>query len=196
MVAFSLCYGPCQTWNPQHVETDEHVRKKAVGSSRNVLEKPTFPVRSRALKQGTWLASMFDEDRNAIRSPPDASRQSESSTVTSDARRWDSLLPPRGVVLSLGLRGSIHADDHQSALGLERFLNNSFLERLFSLILGSGVVYARLPPGGVQGWRAYSQAQPGCPTRGAPSAAARQLHLLALSLSAITIDPCRRSSSA
>ena len=37
---------------------------------------------------------------------------------------------------------------------------------------------ARLPPGGVQGWRACSHAQPGSPTRGAPPAAARQLHLL------------------
>ena len=40
------------------------------------------------------------------------------------------------------------------------------------------IPYARLPPGGVQGWRAGSHAQPGCPTRGAPPAAARQLHLL------------------
>ena len=31
---------------------------------------------------------------------------------------------------------------------------------------------------GVQGWRACSHAQPGCPTRGALPAAARQLHLL------------------
>jgi len=38
--------------------------------------------------------------------------------------------------------------------------------------------YARLPLGGVQGWRAYPHAQPGCPTRGAPPAAARQLLLL------------------
>ena len=35
-----------------------------------------------------------------------------------------------------------------------------------------------LPPGeGVQGWRACAHAQPGCPTREAPSAAARQLHV-------------------
>jgi len=39
-------------------------------------------------------------------------------------------------------------------------------------------VYAQLLPGGVQGWRACLPGQPGCPTRGAPSAAARQLHLL------------------
>jgi len=26
-----------------HVEKDEHVNRKAVGNSRNVLEKPTFP---------------------------------------------------------------------------------------------------------------------------------------------------------
>ena len=32
--------------------------------------------------------------------------------------------------------------------------------------------------GGVQGWRACRHAQPGCPIRGAPPAAARQLHLL------------------
>jgi len=37
--------------------------------------------------------------------------------------------------------------------------------------------HARLPPGGVQGWRACPHAQPGCPTRGAPPASARQLHL-------------------
>ena len=36
--------------------------------------------------------------------------------------------------------------------------------------------HARLPPAGVPGWRACSHAQLGCPTRGAPSAAARQLH--------------------
>jgi len=41
-------------------------------------------------------------------------------------------------------------------------------------------LYARLPPEGVQGWRACSHAQPGCPTQGAPPAAARQLHLLRL----------------
>jgi len=35
--------------------------------------------------------------------------------------------------------------------------------------------HARLPPGGVQGGWACSHAQPGCPTRGAPSAAATQL---------------------
>ena len=44
--------------------------------------------------------------------------------------------------------------------------------------------YARLPPGGVQGWRACPHAQPGCSTRGAPPAAARQLHLLTVSTGA------------
>jgi len=39
-------------------------------------------------------------------------------------------------------------------------------------------VFARLPPRGVQRWRACPHAQPGCPTRWAPPAAARQLHLL------------------
>ena len=34
--------------------------------------------------------------------------------------------------------------------------------------------YARLPPGGVQGWRACPHAQPGCPTRGAPPAEHRE----------------------
>jgi len=38
--------------------------------------------------------------------------------------------------------------------------------------------HAQLPPEGVQGWRACPHAQPGCPTRGTPPAAARQLHLL------------------
>jgi hypothetical protein len=38
--------------------------------------------------------------------------------------------------------------------------------------------HAQLPPGGVQGWRACPHAQPGFPTRGAPPAAARRLHLL------------------
>ena len=38
--------------------------------------------------------------------------------------------------------------------------------------------HARLPPAGVQCWRACPHAQPGCITRGAPSAAVRQLHLL------------------
>jgi hypothetical protein len=33
--------------------------------------------------------------------------------------------------------------------------------------------YARLSSGVVQGWRACPHAQPGCPTRGAPPAAAR-----------------------
>jgi len=37
---------------------------------------------------------------------------------------------------------------------------------------------ARLPPEGVQGWRACPHAQPGCPIREAPPAAARQLHSL------------------
>ena len=45
-----------------------------------------------------------------------------------------------------------------------------------ALALTNHVDYARLPPGGVQGWRACPHAQPGCPTRGAPPAAARQLH--------------------
>ena len=40
------------------------------------------------------------------------------------------------------------------------------------------MVHARLPPGGVQGWRAWPHAQPGCRIRGTPSASARQLHLL------------------
>jgi len=37
-------------------------------------------------------------------------------------------------------------------------------------------LYARLPPGGVQGWRACSHAQPGCPTRGAPPLTASPSH--------------------
>jgi len=46
-------------------------------------------------------------------------------------------------------------------------------------------LHAQLPSEGVQGWRAcaHPNAQPGCPTRGAPPAAARQLHLLLLALS-------------
>jgi len=38
--------------------------------------------------------------------------------------------------------------------------------------------YARLPPGGVQGLAGVFTRPAGCPTRGAPPAAARQLHLL------------------
>ena len=41
-----------------------------------------------------------------------------------------------------------------------------------------GSLWSLYPPRGVQGWRACPNAQPGCSTRGAPSAAARQLHLL------------------
>lgn len=38
--------------------------------------------------------------------------------------------------------------------------------------------HARLRPGEVQGWRACPHVPPGCPTRGVPAAASRQLYLL------------------
>ena len=37
-------------------------------------------------------------------------------------------------------------------------------------------IHAQLPSGGVHGWRPCPHAQPGCPTRVAPPAAARRLH--------------------
>ena len=45
--------------------------------------------------------------------------------------------------------------------------------------------------GRVQGWRACPHAQPGCPTRGAPPAAARQLYLHLLTPPPL---PCHRAT--
>ena len=62
--------------------------------------------------------------------------------------------------------------------------------RIVLLGLRVGVrVWAWLPPGGVQGWRACPHAQPGRPSRGAPPAAARQLHLLAYYMRCAQVHP-------
>ena len=45
-------------------ELNKWNRKRAVGDSMYVLARRRFQVRSRALKQRTWLGFMFDEDRS------------------------------------------------------------------------------------------------------------------------------------
>jgi len=50
--------------------------------------------------------------------------------------------------------------------------------------------HAQLPPGGVQGWRACPHAQPGCRTREAPPAAARQLLSLTYSVISNVTNSC------
>jgi len=50
--------------DPQQAKNDEHVNK-AVTNSRNALESQDFAC-LRALQQGTWGKSMFDEDRHKV----------------------------------------------------------------------------------------------------------------------------------
>jgi len=71
-----LCFRPHQTWGTsQHVNTDEHVNKRAVESSRvRGVESPLFPgrffARARALKTrhvGSWFVT-----RSVISTMPSA----------------------------------------------------------------------------------------------------------------------------
>jgi hypothetical protein len=82
---------------------------------------------------------------------------------------------PRGEQMTIGVAPRVSSSQSDlSRSNLVDLVDLDLARSRQALRYEEAAIYAWLPPGGVQGWRACSHAQPGCPTRGAPPAEHRK----------------------